>query len=116
MIPAQDTKYVNLPVSWRTAIAIAGAAVFCTLLYKYTFRAWFQADDFAWLGLRLQVHNWHDFWRAMFTPLAGGSVRPLTDRAFFLAFSTLFGIHALPYRIAIYVIQLSAIALLGVVA
>jgi hypothetical protein len=116
MTPAPIHKSASLSPAWRTGIAIAGAAVFCTVLYKYTFRAWFQADDFAWLGLRLQVHSWPDFWRAMFVPLAGGSVRPLTDRAFFLAFSTLFGIHALPYRIAIYVFQLSAIVLLGVVA
>src|SRR5215469_69117 len=100
MTPSPIHKSASLSPAWRTGIAIAGAAVFCTVLYKYTFRAWFQADDFAWLGLRLQVHSWPDFWRAMFVPLAGGSVRPLTDRAFFLAFSTLFGIHALPYRIA----------------
>src|ERR1700693_224669 len=90
--------------------------LFCTVLYKYTLRAWFQADDFAWLGLRLQVHNWPEFWHAMFAPLAGGSIRPFSERAFFMGFSWLFGIHALPYRITVYVTQLAVIALLAVVA
>lgn len=101
---------------WRLWIAALGAMVFCTLLYKYTLRAWFQADDFAWLGLRLQVHNAGDFWHAMFAPMAGGSIRPLSERAFFMGFYSLFGIHALPYRIAIYVTQLGVILLLTVVA
>jgi hypothetical protein len=90
--------------------------LFCTILYKYTLRAWFQADDFAWLGLRSHVHNWPQFWYAMFAPLAGGSVRVFSERAFFMGFNSLFGIHALPYRIAVYVTQLAVIALLAVVA
>jgi len=101
---------------WRISIAAVLAMLFCTVLYKYTLRAWFQADDFAWLGLRLQVHNWPEFWHAMFAPLAGGSIRPFSERAFFMGFSALFGIHALPYRIAVYVTQLAVIALLAVVA
>jgi hypothetical protein len=90
--------------------------LFCTILYKYTLRAWFQADDFPWLGLRLHVHNAQQFWYAMFTPLAQGSIRPFSERAFFMGFSSLFGIHALPYRIAVYLTQLAVIALLAVVA
>jgi len=90
--------------------------LFCTLLYKYTLRAWFQADDFAWLGLRLQVHNQSDFWHAIFAPMAGGSIRPLSERAFFLLFYSLFGIHALPYRIAVYVTQMAVIVLFAIVA
>ncbi len=90
--------------------------VFCTLVYKYTLRAWFQQDDFAWLGLRLQVHNWPEFWHAMFAPMAGGSIRPITDRALFMGFFSLFGLNALPYRIAIYAAQLATIALLAIVA
>ncbi len=90
--------------------------LFCTVLYKYTLRAWFQADDFAWLGLRLQVHNLPEFWHAMFAPMAQGSMRPFSERAFFMGFSSIFGIHALPYRVAVYVTQLAVIALLTMVA
>src|SRR3984893_13680912 len=99
-----------------TSLGALTAMVFCTILYKYTLRAWFQADDFAWLGLRLQVHNAPEFWHAMFAPMAGGSVRFLSDRAFFMGFYSLFGIHALPYRIAVYVTQLGVIVLLAMVA
>jgi hypothetical protein len=97
-------------------IAAVLAMLFCTLLYKYTLRAWFQTDDFAWLGLRLQVHNWPQFWHAMFAPMAQSSIRPLSERAFFMGFSSLFGIHALPYRIAVYITQLGVMALLTMVA
>ncbi|HEV8041568.1 MAG TPA: hypothetical protein VGP62_22015 [Bryobacteraceae bacterium] len=90
--------------------------LFCSILYKYTLRAWFQADDFAWLGLRLHVHNAQQLCYAMFAPLAQGSIRPFSERAFFMGFYSLFGIHALPYRIAVYVTQLAVIALLAVVA
>jgi hypothetical protein len=101
---------------WGIAAAAILAMLFCTLLYKYTLRAWFQADDFAWLGLRLQVHNWPQFLHAMFAPMAQGSIRPFSERAFFMGFSWLFGIHALPYRIAVYLTQLGVIALLAMVA
>ncbi len=103
-------------ITWSTWIAAILGMLFCTILYKYTLRAWFQADDFPWLGLRLHVHTARQFWYAMFAPLAGGSIRPFSERAFFMGFSWLFGIHALPYRIAVYVTQLGVIALLAIVA
>src|ERR1035438_6786294 len=84
-------------------IAAISGMLFCTILYKYTLRAWFQAADFAWLGLRLHVHNAQQFWYAMFAPLAGGSIRPFSERAFFMGFSWLFGIHASAARVAGYV-------------
>jgi hypothetical protein len=98
------------------ALAILAAMVFYAVLYKYTLRAWFQEDDFAWLGLRLQVHNWSDLAHALFAPMAQGTVRPLSERAFFMAFYSLFGLNALPSRIAVYVTELGNIALLGIVA
>jgi len=42
----------------------------CLALYWYGLTCWFRQDDFAWLGLSATVHNWRDFWRAMFMPLA----------------------------------------------
>src|SRR5580693_1856759 len=100
----------------RIALAAIGAMLFSTLLYKYTLRAWFEADDFGWLSLRLQVHGWRDFWHAMFAPLAQSTIRPLSERAFFMGFSWLFGLHALPYRIAVYVTELAALALMAMMA
>jgi hypothetical protein len=43
-------------------------------------------DDFAWLRLTAQVHGWGDFWHAMFTPLAQGTIRPWAS-AFFMGFT-----------------------------
>jgi len=89
--------------------------VFCTLLYKYTLRAWFQEDDFAWLGLGLQVSTWRDFLHVMFAPMAQGSIRPFSERAFYMGFFSLFQLNALPYRILVYVTQLGNIVLLTVI-
>ena len=69
------------------------------ILYWPGLMAWFQKDDFAWLGLRDMVHSWREFWWALFAPLAQGTIRTLSERIFFMSFSTLFGFHALPYRI-----------------
>jgi hypothetical protein len=96
-------------------LAIAAMA-FSTLLYKYTLRAWFQEDDFAWLGLGLQVDSWRGFLYAMFAPMAQGTIRPLSERAFYMTFFSLFELNALPYRIMVYVTELADIALLTAVA
>jgi hypothetical protein len=58
----------------------------------------FRTDDFAWLGLRLEVHGLRSLMRALFLPEAEGTVRVLSERLFFLVFSTVFGLHAAPFR------------------
>jgi hypothetical protein len=59
---------------------------------------WFRTDDFAWLGLRLEVHSVGSLMRALFLPEAQGTVRVLSERLFFLVFSSVFGLHAAPFR------------------
>lgn len=59
---------------------------------------WFRTDDFAWLGLRLEVHGLRSLAAALFRPEAEGTVRVLSERLFFLVFSTVFGLHAAPFR------------------
>lgn len=59
---------------------------------------WFRTDDFAWLGLRLEVHGAGSLMRALFLPEAQGTVRVLSERLFFLVFSSVFGLHAAPFR------------------
>jgi hypothetical protein len=59
---------------------------------------WFRTDDFAWLGLRLEVHGPASLMRALFLPEAEGTVRVLSERLFFLLFSSVFGLHAAPFR------------------
>ena len=87
----------------------------CLAIYWRGLTAWFQADDFAWLALRLNVHDWHSFIRAMFTPMAQGSIRPWSERAFFLAFESVFGLNALPFRICVFLTQCANLALIAAV-
>jgi len=84
---------------WLTPI------IFCIAVYRLGVRAWFSEDDFAWLGLRLRVHDLPTFLDAMFSPKAQGTIRPWSERGFFMLFSYLFGLHALPYRLFVFANQ-----------
>ena len=87
----------------------------CCAVYWPGLWAWFQADDFAWLALRLDVHDWHSLMRALFAPMAQGTIRPLSERAFFLVFESLFGLNALPFRICVFLTQCANLTLLAAV-
>ena len=52
----------------------------------------------------------------MFAPLAQGSIRPWSERGFFMLFSSFFGLHALPYRIFVMSNQLVNVVLVVLVA
>lgn len=68
-------------------------------LFRRSFRIWFLADDFAWLGLSLSIHSPADLWSALFAPMAQGTVRTLSERLFFLIFERSFGLESLPMRL-----------------
>ncbi|MDX2153157.1 MAG: hypothetical protein SFV54_20605 [Bryobacteraceae bacterium] len=93
-----------------------GPCLFCLWVYWYGLKAWFQQDDFAWLFLRQHVEDWGSFFHSMFAPMAQGSIRPWSERGFFMLFHWLFGMEALPYRIWVFATQFANIALLGSVA
>lgn len=63
---------------------------------------WFQSDDFAYLKLLRMARESQGFRWALFTPLAEGTLRFLSDRAFFMSFSALFGLHALAYHSCVF--------------
>jgi hypothetical protein len=87
-------------------------SILCLVLYWPGLMAWFQQDDFVWLNLPNQAHGWHALLRTLFQPNAAqGSWRPLSERAFFLAFGALFGADALPYRIWVFLTQFANLAL-----
>ncbi len=67
------------------------------------FRPGLRPDDFAWLGLLRDVHSFHDVLHALFDPAAQGTIRPWSERGFFLLFETLFGLDSLPFRICVFV-------------
>jgi hypothetical protein len=51
----------------------------------------------------------------MFTPLAQGTIRPLSERAFFMALYSLFGLDALPFRIVVFLTQIANLTLIRAV-
>ena len=68
-------------------------------LFRRSFRIWFLADDFAWLGLRLSLFSFGDLMTALFSPMAQGTIRTLSERLFFLSFESLYGLESLPMRL-----------------
>src|SRR5262245_34301834 len=101
----------------RPALGVAACWIIprlvCVLLYYPGLTAWFYGDDFAWLNLAQRVSGWPELWAALFTPAAQGTVRTLSDRAYFLIFQTLFGLDALPYHCFVFLTQFGSIALIG---
>ena len=93
-VPAGGSK--ALPAFALTILYWLSPALLCLVLYREGTTAWFQTDDFAWLSLRRQVHNWRDLATALFAPMAQGTIRPWSERGFFLLFEWLFGFDALP--------------------
>ena len=88
---------------------------FCVYLYWLGLWIWFTQDDFAWLGLRIHVTDFRSFLWAMFHPLAQGSIRPWSERGFFMLFSSFFGLRALPYRLFVFLNQFLNIVLVMMV-
>ena len=103
------------PGPWRT-MAVAAywltAPLLCFALYHGALRSWFQADDFAWLALRLEVHDWRSLVHALFAPMAQGTFRPLSERAFFLGLPWLFGTSRLPFHLCVFLTQCANLTLL----
>src|SRR5579859_175312 len=100
----------------RQALWWLAAPLLSAALYWRAFLTWFQNDDFAWLGLPLEVHRFGDVWSPLFRPAAQGTVRVLSERVFFLVFSSVFGYHALPYRLWIFATWFAALTLASLIA
>jgi hypothetical protein len=91
-------------------------SLLCLAIYWFGLRAWFQQDDFAWLRLDEQLRRTGDLWALLFAPRAQGTIRPLSERAFFLVFYRLFGLDALPFRIVVFLTQFANLVLLSSIA
>ncbi len=90
-----------------------GPVIFLCLLFRGGLDCWFIADDFAWLSLIKQVHSPHDLIRVLFEPAAQGTVRPWSERGFFLLFESLFGVDALPFRVMAFATMAANVLLLN---
>lgn len=86
--------------------------LFCLVVHWRDLRMWFFNDDFAWLGLPQLVHSPGDLMQVLFSPMAEGTVRTLSERLFFLVFSSVFGLHSPPFRIWVFLTTFACIALL----
>ena len=83
----------------------------CLAVYWYGLKAWFQQDDFAWLGLGRDIGAGLSPWEALFAPMAQGTIRPWSERLFFLVFHGLFGMDPLPFRVWVFLTQWANLAL-----
>ncbi len=99
----------------RTVAYWAVPALICLAVHWPGFEAWFRADDFAWLSLYSHIHSFPDLLTALFRPEAQGTIRPWSERAFFIIGYALFGLNSLPYRIVIFATQFAGLALAEVV-
>lgn len=97
---------------YRAVLYYGLPMLFCLAVHWLALRTWFYLDDFAWLGLRAELHTPHDLIRILFRPEAQGTVRTLSERLFFLVFSSLFGMEAPPFRIWAFLTQFVNILLL----
>ena len=100
MSRGQRTAYYGIPL------------LFCLVLHLRDLRMWFFSDDFAWLGLPQLVHSPSDLAYVLFSPMAEGTVRTLSERLFFLVFSSIFGLNSPPFRIWVFLTTFACIILL----
>ena len=90
-----------------------GPSLICLLVHCRSFAAWFQSDDFAWLGVGLGRHGLHDYLLALFAPMAQGTIRPWSERLFFMLGFQLFGLDALPFHAVVFATQFANLALVA---
>lgn len=102
-----------MPSSRGRQLAYYGLPMlFCVAVHWLGLKMWFFGDDFAWLGLRLELHTPGDWLHVLFSPQAQGTVRTLSERLFFVVFSSVFGLESPPFRIWVFLTQFVNLVLL----
>jgi hypothetical protein len=96
----------------RQALYYGLPMLFCVAVHWLGLKMWFFTDDFAWLGLRQDLDTPRGLIHVLFSPQAQGTVRTLSERLFFLIFSSIFGLESPPFRIWVFLTQFLNIALL----
>ena len=89
----------------RTAAAVVWLlpVVFLFRSTGMAFSTWFVADDFAWLSLLRLLREHHDLFHELFAPMAQGTIRPWSERAYFMGLESLFGLNSLPFRLVTFI-------------
>jgi Dolichyl-phosphate-mannose-protein mannosyltransferase len=104
---------INTRISLGNAIWWLVPIVFLFVLYADGLQTWFAQDDFAWLSLLRDVHSFRDVVHTLFAPAAQGTIRPWSERGFFLLFESLFGLDSLPFRICVFVTMAADLTLVA---
>ena len=91
---------------------IPGLLWFLTFHHRGLFIG-FWADDFAWLQLPHQFRDWTELPSLLFTPMAQGTIRPLSERAFFTLLGSVFGLDPWPFRLVVHLTQIGNVVLLA---
>ncbi len=106
---------MTIPKSMPPTIRWIAPPALALLLYWPGLIAWFQKDDFAWLGLYSMIHSPSDLWTALFQPYAQGTVRTISERAYFTILYALFGMNALPYHALSFTTQFANLTLINLI-
>ena len=89
-------------------------SLLCLIIYWPGLWTWFQDDDFAFLGLLPNIHNWNDLWHSILKPTVSGTWRPLSASGYYVLFHALFGANtALPFHIATFLTQFANLILVS---
>jgi hypothetical protein len=88
-------------------------SLLCLALNWRSLGCWFRADDFAWLSVGRDVTGWRLLLHALFSPSAHRTMRPLSERALFMAAYGIFGLDPLPFRVLAFATQFANLALLA---
>lgn len=88
-------------------------SLLCLALHWQSLGSWFRADDFAWLSVGRDVTGLRSLLHALFSPSAHRTIRPLSERALFLAAYGVFGLDPLPFRILAFATQFADLVLLA---
>lgn len=108
--PITGAESRRTPEPLADAICWAAPLIVCLLVFWRALPSWFQQDDFSWL--RVDVRSFADFWQLLTEPRAEGTIRPLSERFFFVVFRRLFGLNALPFHLFVFLTQFANLALL----
>lgn len=82
------------------------------VLYWNGLQSWFQQDDFAWLGLPVEYRGGKSLWKLVIAPQAQGTIRPLSERLFFLVLGLKFGMNPAPFHAVVALTQIASLFLL----
>jgi hypothetical protein len=100
MLSSSESMLSSSVAGWWPRFWLVPVFLLALYLHYPTYRIWFYADDFAWLGLRQSIQQPADVWHALFSPQAQGTVRFLSERAWFLVLESIGGLNATVFRTA----------------